>query len=79
MECRGSIADWDAANEQLTFHTATQSPHMVRMLLPAAARHADGADPDAVRATSGGGFGLKNGVFREDVAIAVASHDSAGR
>src|SRR5262249_6360025 len=74
MECRGSVADWDAANEQLTFHTATQSPHMVRLLMPAQI----GVPMEKIRTLSedvGGGFGLKNGVFREDVAIAVASMD----
>jgi carbon-monoxide dehydrogenase large subunit len=74
MECRGSVADWDGANEQLTFHTATQSPHMVRLLLPAQI----GVPMEKIRTLSedvGGGFGLKNGVFREDVAISVASID----
>ena len=74
MECRGSVADWDAANESLTFYTATQSPHMVRLLMPAQI----GVPMEKIRTISedvGGGFGLKNGVFREDVAIAVASKD----
>ena len=74
MECRGSVADWDGANESLTFYTATQSPHMVRLLLPAQV----GVPMEKIRTVSedvGGGFGLKNGVFREDVAITVASKD----
>jgi carbon-monoxide dehydrogenase large subunit len=74
MECRGSVADWDAASEQLTFHTATQSPHMVRLLMPAQI----GVPMEKIRVLSddvGGGFGLKNGVFREDIALAVASKD----
>jgi carbon-monoxide dehydrogenase large subunit len=74
MECRGSVADWDAANEQLTFYTATQSPHMVRLLMPAQI----GVPMEKIRTISedvGGGFGLKNGVFREDIAITVASKE----
>lgn len=74
MECRGSIADWDAANDHLTFYTATQSPHMVRLLLAPQL----GIPMEQIRTRSddvGGGFGLKNGVFREDVAVAVASRD----
>lgn len=74
MECRGSIADWDPEHERLTFHTATQSPHMFRLLLPARI----GVPMEQIRVLSqdvGGGFGLKNGVFREDVALAVASMD----
>jgi carbon-monoxide dehydrogenase large subunit len=72
METRGSIASWDPAAERLTFHTATQSPHMVRLLLAPQL----GIPMEAIRTISedvGGGFGLKNGLFREDVAIAVAS------
>jgi carbon-monoxide dehydrogenase large subunit len=74
MECRGSVADYDGANESLTFYTATQSPHMVRLLLPAQV----GVPMEKIRTVSedvGGGFGLKNGVFREDVAIAIASKE----
>jgi carbon-monoxide dehydrogenase large subunit len=47
---------------------------MVRLLLPAQI----GVPMEKIRTLSedvGGGFGLKNGVFREDVAIAVASID----
>jgi carbon-monoxide dehydrogenase large subunit len=72
MEGRGSIACWDAAAAHLTFYTSTQSPHMVRMLLAPQL----GLAMENIRVISGdvgGGFGLKNGVFREDVALAVAS------
>jgi len=74
MECRGSIADWDAERGRLTFHTSTQSPHMIRLLLPAQI----GVPMENIRTLSadvGGGFGLKNGLFREDVALALASMD----
>jgi aerobic carbon-monoxide dehydrogenase large subunit len=74
MECRGTIADWDAASGKLTITTSTQSPHMLRMLMPSQI----GVDMEHIRvlaADVGGGFGLKNGVFREDVAVAAASID----
>src|SRR5262249_33928736 len=74
METRGSIASWDPAEQTLTFHTATQSPHMIRLLLAPQL----GIPMEAIRTISqdvGGGFGLKNGLFREDVALAVASRD----
>jgi aerobic carbon-monoxide dehydrogenase large subunit len=74
MEGRGSIADWDADDEQLTFYTSTQSPHMVRLLMAPQL----GIPMEKIRTISGdvgGGFGLKNGVFREDVALSVASID----
>ncbi len=74
MEGRGSIATWDPESEQLTFYTSTQSPHMVRMLLSPQI----GVPADKIRVISGdvgGGFGLKNTVFREDVALAVVAKD----
>ena len=74
METRGSIASWDAAEDKLTFYTATQSPHMIRLLMGPQL----GIGMEQIRTISedvGGGFGLKNGLFREDVALAVASRD----
>jgi carbon-monoxide dehydrogenase large subunit len=74
MEGRGSIASWDRAAEQLTMYSSTQSPHLVRMLLSPQL----GITMEQIRCISGdvgGGFGLKMGLFREDVAIAVASID----
>lgn len=74
MEGRGSIASWDPGTEQLTIHTSTQSPHMVRMLL---APQID-VPLERIRVIAGdvgGAFGLKTGLFREDVALAVASMD----
>lgn len=72
MECRGLIASWDEAAGQLTIRSATQSPHMLRMLLP----HQVGIPMEAIRVLAddvGGGFGGKNSVTREDVAIVAAS------
>ena len=74
MECRGLVASWDAANEHLTIHSSTQSPHMLRLLLPPQI----GVPMEKIRvlaADVGGGFGLKNGVSREDVAVVAASID----
>ncbi|HLG66423.1 MAG TPA: xanthine dehydrogenase family protein molybdopterin-binding subunit [Acidimicrobiales bacterium] len=72
MEGRGSIGSWDAAEGKMTFYTSTQSPHMVRQLLAPQI----GVPMEQIRVLSGdvgGGFGLKNTVFREDVAVAVAA------
>jgi aerobic carbon-monoxide dehydrogenase large subunit len=74
MECRGLIASWDPVAEQLTIHASTQSPHMMRMILPAQV----GIPMDQIRVIAqdvGGGFGLKNSVTREDVAIVAAAKD----
>ena len=74
MECRGIVASWDEAAGRLTVHSSTQSPHMIRMVLPG---YMD-IPMEKVRVLAGdvgGGFGLKNGVFREDVAVIAASRD----
>jgi carbon-monoxide dehydrogenase large subunit len=74
MEGRGTIASWDAAAEQLTLWTTTQSPHMYRMALPAQV----GVPMEQIRVLTGdvgGGFGLKNSVGREEVAVVVAAKD----
>jgi carbon-monoxide dehydrogenase large subunit len=74
MECRAIIADWDRDAEHLTIHASTQSPHMIRMLLPGLVD----VPMERIRvlaADVGGGFGLKNGVSREDLAVVAASID----
>jgi len=74
MEGRGSVASWDPATEELTIHTSTQSPHMVRMLIAPQINVA----MEKIRVISGdvgGAFGLKTSLPREDVALAVASMD----
>jgi aerobic carbon-monoxide dehydrogenase large subunit len=74
MECRGLVASWDAGAEHLTIHTSTQSPHMFRMVLPAQID----VPMERIRVLAGdvgGGFGLKNGVSREDVAVVAAAKD----
>ena len=74
MEGRGAIASWDGATEQLTLHVTTQSPHMYRMALPAQV----GIPMENIRVLTGdvgGGFGLKNSVSREEVALVVAAKD----
>jgi aerobic carbon-monoxide dehydrogenase large subunit len=74
MEGRGSIASWDPATEQLTIQTSTQSPHMVKMLLSPLID----VPLEKIRVIAGdvgGAFGLKTGLFREDIALAVATKD----
>jgi carbon-monoxide dehydrogenase large subunit len=74
MEGRGAIASWDAEPEHLTLWATTQSPHMYRMALPAQV----GIPMEKIRVLTGdvgGGFGLKNSVGREEVALVVAAKD----
>ncbi len=72
MECRGLIAIWDGDAQHLTIHASTQSPHMYRILLPLQIN----VPMEKIRVLAGdvgGGFGLKNGVSREDVAVIAAA------
>lgn len=74
METRGLIASYDTANEHLTIHASTQSPHMLRLLLPIQIN----VPMENIRVLAddvGGGFGLKNGVQRDEVAVIAASID----
>jgi aerobic carbon-monoxide dehydrogenase large subunit len=74
MECRGLVAEWDAGQGQLTIHSSTQSPHMFRFILPG---HID-VPAERIRVLAGdvgGGFGLKNGISREEVAVVAAAID----
>jgi carbon-monoxide dehydrogenase large subunit len=74
MEGRGSIASWDPETEHLTIYESTQSPHATRMLLPM--RIDVPIEKIRVHAGDvGGAFGLKTGLFREDVALALATID----
>ena len=74
MECRALIADHDKESGHLTIHASTQSPHMYRLVMPTQI----GVPMEKIRvlaADVGGGFGLKNGISREDVAVTAASID----
>src|SRR3954470_11468049 len=77
MEGRGLVASWDADAEHLTVHYSTQSPHMMRVALPGQV----GIPMEKIRVLTrdvGGGFGLKNSVSREEVAVVAAAKDLAG-
>jgi carbon-monoxide dehydrogenase large subunit len=72
MECRGLVADFDAATGQLTVHSANQGVALAKMILAGQLGH----DPDKLRIMCGdigGSFGLKLGAAREDIAVAAAS------
>ena len=70
MECRGLVADFDAATGQLTVHSANQGVALAKMILAGQLGH----DPDKLRILCGdigGSFGLKIGAAREDIAVAA--------
>ncbi len=72
MEPRGCIAIWDAGREHLTMITGTQAPHPYRTAL--AARLGLSEAQVTVRAPdTGGAFGQKIVLLREELAIAAAA------
>jgi carbon-monoxide dehydrogenase large subunit len=66
MEPRAIVAEWRPGARELTAHVSTQVPHLVRMQL-AESLHLDEGDVRVVASDVGGGFGLKLGVYPEDV------------
>jgi len=66
METRAIVAEWQAGARELTVRHSTQTPHLIRKQLAESLRLEDGA----VRVLAddvGGGFGLKIGIYPEDV------------
>ncbi|MEX2643536.1 MAG: xanthine dehydrogenase family protein molybdopterin-binding subunit [Acetobacterales bacterium] len=73
LETRGAVAVHDPATGSLTLHTGTQKPHQFRDAL---ARKVFGLPEDRVRVVSpdvGGGFGARNGLYPEFIALLWAA------
>jgi carbon-monoxide dehydrogenase large subunit len=66
METRAVVAEWRPGARELTVHCSTQVPHLVRKQLAESLRLQE-SEVRAVASDVGGGFGLKLGVFPEDV------------
>ncbi|MCW2724349.1 MAG: xanthine dehydrogenase, molybdenum binding subunit apoprotein [Frankiales bacterium] len=66
METRGIVVEWRPGARELTVHTSTQVPHLVRKQLAESLRLDEG-EIRAVASDVGGGFGLKLGIYPEDV------------
>jgi carbon-monoxide dehydrogenase large subunit len=72
IECRGTIARLEPAEDRLTVWTSTQTPHAAQRLLCGML----GRDENQLRVITpdvGGGFGPKLIFYPEDVAVAVAA------
>ncbi len=68
MEGKGVLAHWDNRLDQLVCHSATQAPHMIRSALAEAL----GLEERCVRVIPpdiGGGFGYKNPIQCEEIAV----------
>ena len=72
METRGIVAEWSAADGQLTVWAATQSPHDLRLF----ASRLLGLDENRIRVIArdtGGAFGQKINAHREDMCVMLAA------
>jgi carbon-monoxide dehydrogenase large subunit len=70
LECRGVLAYWDHRNDELVVYLSTQGGHVKRIGLS----HALGLPENKVRIIApdvGGGFGGKNRLMPEDIAVAA--------
>jgi carbon-monoxide dehydrogenase large subunit len=69
LECRGCLAYWDYRNDELVVHLSTQGGHVIRLGLSQAL----GLPENKLRIIApdvGGGFGGKNRLMPEDIAVA---------
>ena len=72
LECRATVAAWDADTEHLTIWSGTQTPHRARNDYA----HALGLAAERVRVVApdvGGAFGMKASIYPEDIAVAFAA------
>jgi carbon-monoxide dehydrogenase large subunit len=70
LEPRGAAAAWDAGRERLTLWTSTQWPHTVRQALSVLLQLPE----QSIRVIApdvGGGFGIKQDVYPEEVVVAT--------
>ncbi len=77
METRGAIAEYDTGRGRYTIHAGTQKPHLLRDDLAA---NVLGVDRNRVRFVSadvGGGFGARNGLYPEYIAVLWAARRCA--
>ena len=73
MEPRAAIGDYNTSSDELTLYTASQNPHLDRLIMSAFnAVHPEHkfriVSPDV-----GGGFGSKINVYNEDIVCSWAS------
>jgi len=72
METRGSVATYDTATGELTYYAGTQAHNATRFFL-GAQLNLPGHRIRVIAPDIGGAFGLKFGVYREDMVVAAAA------
>lgn len=70
MEMRGALAEWRGAAQRLDLRVSTQTPHLVRKQLAESLRLDEGAIR-VVATDVGGGYGMKLGLFPEELLAAL--------
>ena len=73
MEPRAAIAEYSAGTEEITIHTTSQNPHLVRLILAAFVQLAPEHKLRVIAPDVGGGFGSKIFVYSEEVSVAWAA------
>ena len=66
MEPRAIVAEWRPGARELTVHMSAQAPHLARTQL-AETLHLDEGDVRVIALDVGGAYGLKLGIYPEDV------------
>lgn len=74
METRAVLAQWDTGRRTLEVRSSTQVPHLLRMQL-ALALDIDESMIEVTALDVGGGFGLKLGIYPEDIVAALHAID----
>jgi len=72
LETRGCVARWDVGDRSLTLWCGTQVPHPLRSALAARLGLPEGT-VRVISADVGGGFGQKIPLYREELAVCVAT------
>lgn len=67
MEPRAALAQYDAADDQLTLHTTSQNPHVARLVLSAFYNVAPEHKLRVIAPDVGGGFGSKIYIYPEEI------------
>jgi carbon-monoxide dehydrogenase large subunit len=75
MEPRAVVAEWRPGARELTAHISTQVPHLVRMQLAESLRLHEG-DVRVIAGDVGGGFGLKLGLYPEELLACLHAIDT---
>jgi carbon-monoxide dehydrogenase large subunit len=73
LEPRASLGEYEAWSGRFTLHTSSQGPHKLRPLLARAVFRKPDRDFRIVCPDVGGGFGIKGGVYPEDVLVLWAA------